>query len=229
MLCGALFTDRIDVVLDHHRINTVSAPIKAVLPERASCGEIVLEVILGLGLELDAYLASALYTAIATDTGCFRYSNVTEETFRAAALLSRFGEKGAFYRINKDLFETKSRQRLALEAYAVDQMQFAAGGKIAYLSVSLEEQKKLGAEYSELDVLINVIRQVEGVEVSLVAKEREKGEFKVSVRSEKGFDASEFCRHFGGGGHVAAAGCTLLGTEEEAVRELLTLAERSFS
>ena len=229
MLCDASFTDRIDVVLDHHRINTVSAPLKAVLPERASCGEIILEVILGLGLEPDEYLASALYTAIATDTGCFRYSNVTEETFRAAALLSRFGEKGAFYRINKDLFETKSRQRLALEAYAVDRMQFAAGGKIAYLSVSHAEQEKLGAAYEELDVLINVIRQVEGVEVSLVAKERGKEEFKVSVRSEKGFDASEFCRHFGGGGHIAAAGCTLNGNEKEVMGALLALAERSFS
>jgi len=229
MLCDAPFCNDVDIVLDHHRINTVEAPLKAVLPEMASCGEIVLEVISRLGVELDGYLAESLYTAIATDTGCFRYSNVNENTFRAAATLFRHAEKGAFYRINKKLFETKSRLRLKLEAYAVEKASFAAEGKIAYLSVSRKEQKKLGASYGDLDVLINVIRQVESVEVSLVIKEREEGEFKVSVRSEAGFDASEFCRNFGGGGHIAAAGCTLHGEENEVVKKLLTLAERSFS
>lgn len=229
MLCDAPFRDGIHIVLDHHRINTVSAPLKAVLPEMASCGEIILDVISRLGVELDEYLAESLYTAIATDTGCFRYSNVNENTFRAAAILSQFAEKGAFYRINKKLFETKSRARLALEAYAVENCAFAADGKIAYLSVSRKEQEKLGVVYSDLDVLINVIRQVEGVETALVIKEREEGEFKVSVRSEAGFDASEFCRNFGGGGHIAAAGCTLQGAEDEVVKKLLHFAERSFS
>lgn len=229
MLCDAPFRDGIDIVLDHHRVNTVSASLKAVLPEMASCGEIVLEVIRRLGVDFDEYLAAALYTAIATDTGCFRYSNVNENTFSAAATLSRYAEKGEFYRINKKLFETKSRSRLALEAYAVEKSAFAADGKIAYLSVSRKEQEKLGVTYSDLDVLINVIRQVEGVEVSLVIKEREEGEFKVSVRSEAGFDASEFCRNFGGGGHIAAAGCTLAGEENEVVEQLLSHAERSFS
>ncbi len=228
MLCGASFSQQIHVVLDHHRVNTVSAPLKAVLPEMASCGEIILEVLNRLGIELDGYLAGALYTAIATDTGCFRYSNVNENTFLAAATLSRYAEKGEFYRINKKLFETKSRQRLALEAYAVENARFAAEGKIAYLSVNRKEQEKLGVTYSDLDVLINVIRQVEGVEVSLVIKEREEGEFKVSCRSEAGFDASEFCRNFGGGGHIAAAGCTLMGKEEEVAKRLLEYAERSF-
>lgn len=229
MLCDAPFSDRIHIVLDHHRINTVPAEMKAVLSEMASCGEIILEVIRRLGVVLDAYLAAALYTAIATDTGCFRYSNVNENTFRAAAELIQYAEKGAFYRINKKLFETKSRLRLALEAYAVEKAGFAAEGKIAYLSVSRKEQERLGVSYSDLDVLINVIRQVEGVEVSLVAKERNEGEYKVSCRSEAGFDASEFCRHFGGGGHIAAAGCTVMGKEEEVIKKLLCHAERSFS
>lgn len=229
MLADAPFRERIDVVLDHHRINTVPAPLKVVLPEMASCGEIIHQVLMLMGVPTDAYLALALYTAVATDTGCFRYSNVNENTFRTAAELSRFAEEGAFYQINKKLFETKSRLRLSLEAYAVEKARFAADGRIAYLSVSREEQKRIGAAYGDLDVLINVLRQIEGVVVSLVIKERDKGEFKVSVRSEAGFDASEFCRNFGGGGHIAAAGCTLRGSEEDAVKALLSLAERSFS
>jgi phosphoesterase RecJ-like protein len=77
--------------------------------------------------------------------------------------------------------------------------------------------------------LINAIRQIEGVLVSLVIKEKEEGTFKVSVRSEAGFDASLFCSFFGGGGHIAAAGCTLEGEEADVVRRLVEEAERSFA
>lgn len=225
MLCGAEFSDRIDVVIDHHRINTVSGKYRLIDPERASCAEIVLELLKEMKIPFDSYLAASLYTGIATDTGCFRYSNTNENTFLAAAFLSQYAEKGAFYSINKQMFETKSMLQIKLEAYAAEKMELFGGGKIAALSVSAEMQKKLGAVYSDLDHLINVIRQIEGVQVSLVAKEREAGEYKVSVRSEEGFDASEFCRFFGGGGHRAAAGCTLLGGEAEVMKKLLLKAE----
>ena len=127
------------------------------------------------------------------------------------------------------MFETKSALLLSLESYAASRMRTACDGKIAYLTLSAETQKKLGASYSDLDTVINVLRQLEGVRVALVAKERESGVYKVSVRSEEGFDASEFCRAFGGGGHVAAAGCTLEGTEEAIASSLLKEAERRLS
>ena len=229
MLCGAEFTDRIELVLDHHRINSVNGKIKYVSPEKASCGEIILQLLREMEIPFDRYLAMALYTAVATDTGCFRYSNTTEETFLAAAFLYPFAEKGDFYRINKAMFETKSALLLSLESYAASHFKTACNGKIAYLTLSGETQRKLGAAYSDLDTVINVIRQLQGVRVALVAKERESGVYKVSVRSEEGFDASEFCSVFGGGGHVAAAGCTLTGAEEEIAARLLEEAERRLS
>ena len=221
MLPDAPFLDRVDLVLDHHRISTLPGKIRWICPERASCGEIVLDLLREMEVPFDSYLALALYTAVATDTGCFRYSNTNENTFLAAAFLSHFVPEGAFYRINKALFETKSRLRLSLESFASSRMKLAAEGKIAYLSISRKTQAELRARYEDLDPLINVIRQLAGVVVSLVVKEREEGVFKVSVRSEEGFDASEFCCVFGGGGHKAAAGCDLCGTEEEVVRKLL--------
>ncbi len=229
MLPSVDFLENIALVLDHHRINTVNGKVKYVDPEKASCGEIVLDLIREMGVEFDSYLASALYTAISTDTGCFRYSNTGEDTFLAAAYLSRYAEKGDFYRINKAMFETKSKLRLSLEGFAASNMKLFAEGKIAYISVSAEKQNQLGAEYSDLDCLINVLRQLEGVEVAIAAKEREEGTYKVSVRSEAGFDASDFCHTFGGGGHIAAAGCTLIGTEEEITEKLLREAERRLS
>lgn len=226
MLMNAPFADQIEICLDHHRTNSVSAPYRYIDSDSASCGEIVLDLIRELGLEPDRKTALAIYTALATDTGLFRYSNTNEKTFLAAAYLSRFVEKEDFYRINKLLFETKSLKRLSLESYAVSKVGFAAGGKLAALAVSLENQRELGATYSDLDVLINVIRQIEGVTVSMVAKEREEGVYKVSVRSESGFDASDFCAHFGGGGHIAAAGCTLKGNAEDVLTRLIAQAER---
>ncbi len=229
MLCGAEFVSRIEMVIDHHRINSVESKIKYVDAGKASCGEIILQLLQEMKIPFDRYLAMALYTAVATDTGCFRYSNTTEDTFLAAAFLSRFAQQGDFYRINKAMFETKSGLLLSLESYAASHFQTACNGALAYLSLSAETQKKLGVSYSDLDTVINVIRQLEGVRVAMVAKEREKGTFKVSVRSEAGFDASDFCHVFGGGGHIAAAGCTIVGTETEIISSLLKEATRRLS
>lgn len=229
MLCGAQFTSCIKVALDHHRVNTVESEFKYVDPEKASCGEIVLQLLREMNVEFDRFLAMALYTAVATDTGCFRYSNTKEDTFLAAAFLSGYAQEGDFYRINKAMFETKSALLLSLESYAASHLKTSCDGRLAYLTLSLEEQAKLGASYSDLDTMINVIRQLEGVKACFVAKEREKGVFKVSVRSEQGFDACDFCRTFGGGGHTAAAGCTLEGTETDITARLLEEVERRFA
>lgn len=229
MLCDAPFVDKIDVVIDHHRVSRVEAPLCYVCPEAASCGEILVDLIREMGVPFDRFLARALYTAIATDTGCFRYSNTTEKTFLAAAYLAPFAEEGDFYQINKKMFETKSRKETLLEADAALRVSFAGEGKIAYLSYSLDRQAEIDVSYRDLDNAINVIRQIEGVRVSIVSKEREKGEFKVSVRSEAGFDASAFCAVFGGGGHKAAAGCTIFEEEEKALSLLLSEAERRLS
>lgn len=229
MLCGAEFASRIGIAIDHHRINSVESPVKYVDAEKASCGEIILQLLREMDVSFDRYLAMALYTAISTDTGCFRYSNTKEDTFLSAAFLSRFAHEGDFYAINKAMFETKSALLLSLESYAASHFKTACGGAIAYLTLSMETQKKLGAAYSDLDTVINVIRQLEGVKAAFVAKEREAGVYKVSVRSEAGFDASDFCHTFGGGGHIAAAGCTLTGSEGEITALLLEEAERRFS
>lgn len=221
MLPGADFLERVDVVIDHHRTNAIPGKYRYIDANAAACGEILLELFGAMGVQTDVYIARALYTAIATDTGCFRYSNVTENTFLCAAFLARAVQKGDLYRINKHFFETKSRHRMALESFAATSAEFYCRGKVAYLSVPLSKQEELNASYADLDPLINVIRQVEGVQVALVVKERETGEFRVSVRSEEGFDAASFCNRFGGGGHLAAAGCTVNGDEDEVRNRLL--------
>lgn len=229
MLANALFCSNLSLVIDHHRISSLEGRLKFVDASAASCAEIILDLILLLGVKIDPYLAKCLYTAFATDTGSFRYSNTTARTFRGAALLAQAADEGELYRINKLLFETKSHKRMLLEAYAAEHMVFLHEGCAAYLVLDRKEQARLGANYEDLDPLISVIRQARGVRVAFVVKEREEGEYKVSVRAERGFDASEFCRAFGGGGHIAAAGCTLFGDRDTVVKTLIAALEKELS
>lgn len=210
------FAERVEVAIDHHRINTVSAPYRWIDPESASCGEIVLQIVSSLGVEPDEAMAGALFTAVTTDTGCFRYSNTNENTFLAAAFLSRYAGKGQFYGIIKKIFETKSFLQLKLDAWCAENVELCCDGKCAFLRIDKSVMDEFSSAYGDWDNAVNVIRKIEGVQVSVVLKEKEKGLQKVSVRSEAGFDAAEFCRAFGGGGHRAAAGCSFESTPAEA-------------
>lgn len=229
MLDGAPFADALSAVIDHHRVSTLAAPYKYVDERSAACGEIVYELIRRLPVQPDEYIAKALYCALATDTGCFRYTNTTPRTHRIAAKLLEIADRDEIADLVKRLFETKSRRRMALEAFAAEKARFLFEGKAAFLTVTLEDQKRFDVSYADLDPLIDVIRQVEGVKVALCVKERQENEFKVSVRADRGFDACAFCAVFGGGGHIAAAGCTIRGTKEETEQKLITVLEERFS
>ncbi|MBR5295265.1 MAG: bifunctional oligoribonuclease/PAP phosphatase NrnA [Clostridia bacterium] len=219
MLPGADFLDRISLVLDHHRINTVEGKVKCVLPEKASCGEIILKLLQEMGVEFDSYLASALYTAIATDTGCFRYANVTPETHRIAAKLMECGANAA--EINVKMFETKTRTYAALERLALDGMQFFYDGKCALITITREMFAESGSDENECDGIAAISRQIEGVLVGVTMRERRDGTYKASVRTHNPVDASAICARLGGGGHHNAAGCQLPGTREEATKLLI--------
>ena len=224
--------EKIDLVIDHHRANSLSAPLKMVDPEAAACGEILTELIGYLNGgegEIDGYVAEALYTAIATDTGCFKYPNVTKDTFWAAIRLFEEAQEGAFARINKRVFDTKSEKRLRLEAWAIENVSLFAGGKVAFLNADFAMQQQFDTGAGDLDGLVNVIRQIEGVVLAIVLKQKEEKLFKASVRADAGFDASAFCAVFGGGGHLGAAGCSFTTSAADAREKLLAEAERRLS
>lgn len=212
----------VDCAVDHHLVNTVSAPLKIVSSDSAACAEIIYSLALSLGFVPDEYFAECIYTGIATDTGCFKYSNVTAETFEIASALMRVVPRG-FSELNKVLFDTSSMRKLRMEAYAVEHTELLYDGRAAFTAVTLEVKKSLEADHDDCDNIINIVRTIEGVEIALVAKEKEPGYFKVSVRSEDGFDAAAFCSLFGGGGHRKAAGCSLRGSVGE-VRDALVKA-----
>lgn len=218
----AAYEGRIDLCIDHHMTNKVQAPLKLVDGKAAANCEILYKLFCLMDIRLTRAVANCLYTGISTDTGCFRYTNTTAETLRIAADIMDAGCDTAF--INKVMFETKTKKKLALEREIYSTIEYGLDGKCAVIAATLDIQRRVGATDGELEGLSSIPRQIEGVEIGITLREKTPGEFKVSVRTNGNVKASDFCARFGGGGHSAAAGCTVTGTLEEAKAQLLAAA-----
>ena len=213
------YADRVELCIDHH-VSHREYEQRLLLDASAGANAmIVLQVIDELGVEVDAAIADCLYTGLATDTGCFKYSNTTPLTHRMAARLMEAGAHAEA--INRAMFDIKSRARLALEQEALGSIRYFADGKIAVMSITEEMMKKSGATEGDMEGLSPLPRQIEGVWVGLTLRRKADGSYKVSVRTGAHADACAICTLLGGGGHARAAGCTLGGSEEEAVTALL--------
>ena len=215
----AHYADRVDLCIDHHGSNTGYAKNLCL---DAACGAacmIVMQVIEALGVELDAYLANALYTGLATDTGCFKYGNTSALTHRQAATLIECGADYAH--INRIMFDIKSRSRLELERRALDSIRFYENDRVAVMTVTDEMIARSGVSENDMEGLAPLPRQIEGVWVGITLRQRPDGAFKVSLRTGDRVNASEVCALLGGGGHAAAAGCTLGSDVEENIAALL--------
>ena len=124
----------VDLAVDHHGTNDGFAARTLVDGNAAACGELLTQLIPAMGVAIDRPMAEALYVAIATDTGCFRYSNVSAATLRAAAACVDAGAE--IFPINRAFFEVKRRPRLALEAWLVEHMEYFAEGRVAVSAIS---------------------------------------------------------------------------------------------
>lgn len=208
------FSGDVVLLVDHHGSNNRFAPMGHVDGARASCGEIVLDLLHEMGVQIDSDMADALYIAISTDTGCFRYSNTTAETLRAAAVLMECGADTVS--LNRLLFETKSHARYCLEAYLTAGMQVFADGKVAVCTLPQQEMQRIGATEDDADSISGFARNLEGVLIGALLRDLPDGQCKVSLRTDdRLYSASEICRVMGGGGHAAAAGATIDGSLED--------------
>ena len=211
---GALYEvykDKIDIMIDHHGKGTPYAD-NYVLAGASSCGEVlcsILDLVFEkVGAEMPMRVCELIYTAVSSDTGCFRYNNVVPSTHILAARLIEAGVDGSD--INHRLFGIKTLKQMQVEHAGFERMNFYSGGRIAVITFPYDLKAQYGATDENLETLIDVARCVKGVEVAAVIKQQtEENKFRVSMRSSCDFDVSEICAHYGGGGHVRAAGCTL--------------------
>lgn len=214
------FSSGVDLCIDHHPSNSGYAAETIVWADRASCGELVMELIRQLCGNISQEEADLLYIAVSTDCGCFVYGNTTAETHMAAAELIRLGANHKW--LNRELFRMSSAARLKLEGMIFSGLHSYRDCKINFATVTLEMMEKAQATENDCDDLASLAGRVRGSRVSVTIRELEKGKScKVSVRTGEEVDASAVCARFGGGGHAMAAGCTIDAGTDEAERLIL--------
>ena len=210
--------DRIGLRIDHHSSATSFTPHELVEPEAAACGEIVYGILEELGCALDMPMANALYTAISTDTGCFRYANTTSNTFAVVAKCAQVSPD--LFRINQELFETNSLAKLRLQGWLAENAVFLQGGKVAICALPLAKEQELGVTEDDLENISGFPRSIAGVKIAATLRQEPDGRIKLSVRAVPGYDAAAICAKFGGGGHKGAAGASMRLSMEEAVKAI---------
>ena len=207
--------DKAALRIDHHGSATSFTPFELVEPETAACGEIVYGVLQEMGAVLDKPMAEALYTAVSTDTGCFRYANTTANTLRVAADCLEAGADT--FGLNQILFETNSLGRLRLQGWLVENAIFLQSGKIAICALPKSKELELNLTEDDLENISGFPRSIAGVKIAATLRQESADTVKMSVRAVPGCDAAAICRKFGGGGHTGAAGASMKMTMEEAV------------
>lgn len=206
------YRDRIELAIDHHPSQTFFARNTCLEADSAACGEIVYEIIQHL-TALTADIALPLYVAVSTDCGGFQYGNTTARTHRIAAALMDVVDVAA---VNKALFRTKSRVRLAMESRMVADMKLFDHQRLVVMEIPLSLRQEMQATDADIEELSALPALVEGTDCGVTLRELRPGTVKVSVRTGPRVDACALCRILGGGGHHAASGATVEGTLDEA-------------
>jgi len=193
--------------LDHHKTNTLFAKNNFVDYSAAATGEIIYNIIKHLEILISKEIASSLYVAISTDTGSFKYDNTTTNTHIIISDLLNYGIN--LNDITTELYQNKSLLKVKLMAEAVNTLEFHYTGKLGIIIVNSKMIQKVGASQLDADGLVEVVRDIEGVEVGVLLKETSDFEIKVGFRAKYDVDVSSIAKHFGGGGHRKASGCTI--------------------
>lgn len=200
---------KIDLCIDHHISNKFYSKETYLDGEASAACLIIYEFLKYKNAAISNQTAKCLYTGIATDTGCFKYENTTPRAHMAAAELMTYDID--FAAVNRQMFDVKSKGRLAVEQAVISNMEYYFDGQCAIITLTQDLMKSCGVEESEFDGLASLPLQVEGVKIGITVKQRHDKVFKLSVRTAEDIDASAFCKEFNGGGHVRAAGCEING------------------
>ena len=202
---------------DHHLNNAMFGDYNVVNSAAPACAQILVSSFQYLNIEISKNVATCLMVGIITDTGGFRFNSVTAETFEFAAWALTRGVN--ISQIYKDVMMTKTKAQFEAEKLAVDRIEFFHDGKITFTYFTKADEERLNIQSGELDGIVDIGRNIEGVEVAIFIREKKDG-FKASFRSNE-IDIAEICMLFGGGGHKLAAGCTIDAPLEEVKKVLI--------
>ncbi len=202
--------------IDHHQGNNAECSYQFVDPKQAATAMIVYKLVKLLGVPFSPEIAKSLYGGILGDTGGFRYSNTTYDVFLAAAELVTHGALPAD--TARELFECKSFEFLKILGFALSKIQLSTNKKIAWMALTCQDFHDFSVDPSDCDQLIQYARMVAGTEIAILFREVAPQEIRIGFRSHR-VSIHTLASHFGGGGHLLAAGAKVEGMALPAVIE----------
>lgn len=207
------------VVIDHHGSNTMYGDYNYVNPDAPACTQILIIILNYFNIEITKEIGTCILAGIITDTGGFKYSTVTEETFEFVAWL--LGKGVNVSEIYKRVLQIKTKPNFELTKLAMDRLEFLEDGKVAFTYITIEDEESVNAESGDHEGLVDLGRDVEGVEVSIFVRETKNKGLKISLRANDYVNVSDIAILFGGGGHPRAAGCNIQSTIEHAKEKII--------
>ncbi len=213
----------VDLCIDHHAGNGGYADFTLLDPTAAATAELVTRVIEAMHVRITPLIADCLYTGLATDTGCFKFSNTTAHTHLVAARLIEAGAR--ISELNTILFDTVPRERMLAERMALDNLEYYLNGQCALIYLTRDEIAESRVEPSDLEDLTGLPIRIAGVKVGVTLRQQPSGSYRISIRTVAGVDACAIARRLGGGGHNRAAGCELEGNLENTKEAVLAEVE----
>lgn len=194
------------VSVDHHASNTYYADSNYVEGKSPAASQTVIKLLRKLNVTLTKDIGECLMVGIITDTGGFRYSSVGADTFRFAADMVELGVP--ISEIYLRVFMVQTKAQFLLNRIANDRLEILNKNRVAFTYIMMDDEKKVHADTGDHEGIVDIGRNIEGVEISIFARESEKG-FKISIRSNSYVDVADIAKVFGGGGHSRAAGCIM--------------------
>ncbi len=208
------------IVIDHHGSNTMYGDLNYVNPASPACCEVLAGMLKYYEIDITKDIGTCLMTGIITDTGGFRHVGITPETFEFTADLIRLGVDVPD--IYKRTLNTKTRANFELSKRVMDRMEILEDGKVTFTYMNKKDEEEVGAEPGDHEGLVEIGRDIEGVEVSIFIRQKENEEaYKISMRSGNKVNVSDICFLFGGGGHPRAAGALIQGNVEQVKEKVM--------
>lgn len=209
------------ISIDHHKSNENFGSLNYVDSSVSSVGEIIYELIKSINIDLlDEDISTCLFAAIITDTGSFRYSNVSSKTFKIASDLTSFGIKP--YLIANNIYNRNTYSGLKLLGEALSTLEMDDSNYISWLTITRKMLNNAKANDEEIEGIIDVATTLDNTEISILFRETKDNKIKISFRSKGNFDVNKFAVKFNGGGHPNAAGCLCSGKMDKIKEKILS-------
>lgn len=211
------------ICIDHHITSEGFGALNYVDSNSASTAELIYDLIQVMGIAGTPEAAEALYTGIMTDTGNFQYSNTTSKTLRIAADLYDWGMD--HQKVIVAVYQSMRPEKVKLNSLALSGMELFGDGKAVMAAVTREMLEETGASLEETEGIVEVLRNIKGVEISVFLKEWGPELTRVGFRAKAAGNVAQIAQQFGGGGHIKAAGCTIAKSVSECKKLLQAAVE----